>query len=47
VSPPAVLHPGPLTGSNLRLIATSEVKVSCVLEGSQAFKALRATAEVF
>jgi len=34
-------------GINLRLIATSEVKVSCVLEGSQAFKALRATAEVF
>jgi aspartate kinase len=34
-------------GINLRLIATSEVKVSCVVEGSQGGRALRAAAEVF
>ncbi|HYP03663.1 MAG TPA: ACT domain-containing protein, partial [Cyanobium sp.] len=34
-------------GINLRLIATSEVKVSCVVEGSQGARALRAAAEVF
>ncbi|MEB3200373.1 MAG: aspartate kinase [Synechococcaceae cyanobacterium] len=34
-------------GINLRLIATSEVKVSCLLEGSQGAKALRATATAF
>jgi aspartate kinase len=34
-------------GINLRLIATSEVKVSCLLEGSQGSKALRATADAF
>ena len=34
-------------GINLRLIATSEVKVSCVVEGSQGSKALRAAAEAF
>jgi aspartate kinase len=32
---------------NLRLIATSEVKVSCVVEGNQGGKALRAAAEAF
>ncbi len=34
-------------GINLRLIATSEVKVSCVVAGSQGAKALRATAVAF
>jgi aspartate kinase len=34
-------------GINLRLIATSEVKVSCVVAGHQGSKALRATAEIF
>jgi aspartate kinase len=34
-------------GINLRLIATSEVKVSCVVEGGQGSKALRAAAEAF
>ncbi|MEI6616465.1 MAG: aspartate kinase [Cyanobium sp. ELA507] len=34
-------------GINLRLIATSEVKVSCVVEGSQGSKALRAAATAF
>jgi len=34
-------------GINLRMIATSEVKVSCVVEGSQASKALRAAAAAF
>jgi aspartate kinase len=34
-------------GINLRLIATSEVKVSCVVEGSQGNKALRAAATAF
>ena len=34
-------------GINLRLIATSEVKVSCVVEGSQGSKALRAAAAAF
>jgi aspartate kinase len=34
-------------GINLRLIATSEVKVSCVVEGSQGAKALRAAATAF
>jgi aspartate kinase len=34
-------------GINLRLIATSEVKVSCLVEGSQAGKALRAAAQAF
>ena len=34
-------------GINLRLIATSEVKVSCVVEGGQGTKALRAAAEAF
>jgi aspartate kinase len=34
-------------GINLRLIATSEVKVSCVVDGSQGSKALRAAAEAF
>ena len=32
---------------NLRLIATSEVKVSCLVEGGQGAKALRAAAEAF
>jgi aspartate kinase len=35
------------TGINLRLIATSEVKVSCLVAGHQAAKALRAAAEAF
>jgi aspartate kinase len=34
-------------GINLRLIATSEVKVSCLVEGSQGGKALRAAATAF
>ncbi|MEB3318420.1 MAG: aspartate kinase [Cyanobacteriota bacterium] len=34
-------------GINLRLIATSEVKVSCVVDGQQGSKALRATAAAF
>ena len=34
-------------GINLRLIATSEVKVSCLVVGHQGTKALRAAAEVF
>ena len=34
-------------GINLRLIATSEVKVSCVVAGSQGAKALRAAAAAF
>jgi aspartate kinase len=34
-------------GINLRLIATSEVKVSCLVEGSRASLALRAAAETF
>jgi aspartate kinase len=34
-------------GINLRLIATSEVKVSCLVEGSQGNKALRAAAAAF
>jgi aspartate kinase len=34
-------------GINLRLIATSEVKVSCLVEGQQGAKALRATAACF
>jgi aspartate kinase len=34
-------------GINLRLIATSEVKVSCLLDAGQATKALRATATAF
>ena len=34
-------------GINLRLIATSEVKVSCVVDGRQGAKALRATAAAF
>jgi aspartate kinase len=34
-------------GINLRLIATSEVKVSCLVEGPQGAKALRATATAF
>ncbi|MEB3335665.1 MAG: aspartate kinase [Cyanobacteriota bacterium] len=34
-------------GINLRLIATSEVKVSCMVAGPQGSKALRATAEAF
>jgi aspartate kinase len=34
-------------GINLRLIATSEVKVSCLVAGHQGAKALRAAAEVF
>ena len=34
-------------GINLRLIATSEVKVSCVVAGREGSKALRATAEAF
>ncbi len=34
-------------GINLRLIATSEVKVSCLVSGHQAAKALRAAAEAF
>jgi aspartate kinase len=34
-------------GINLRLIATSEVKVSCLVAGEQGAKALRATAEAF
>ncbi|MCP9808053.1 ACT domain-containing protein, partial [Cyanobium sp. HWJ4-Hawea] len=35
------------SGINLRLIATSEVKVSCLVAGHQGQKALRAAAEVF
>ena len=35
------------TGINLRLIATSEVKVSCLVSGQQGSKALRAAAEAF
>ncbi len=35
------------SGINLRMIATSEVKVSCLVEGSQGARALRAAAEVF
>ena len=35
------------TGINLRLIATSEVKVSCLVSGQQGAKALRAAAETF
>ncbi len=35
------------TGINLRLIATSEVKVSCLVSGQQGGKALRAAAEAF
>ena len=34
-------------GINLRLIATSEVKVSCVVAGNHGTKALRAAAEIF
>jgi aspartate kinase len=34
-------------GINLRLIATSEVKVSCLVEGHQGAKALRAAASAF
>lgn len=34
-------------GINLRMIATSEVKVSCLVEGTQGARALRAAAEVF
>ena len=34
-------------GINLRMIATSEVKVSCLVDGSQGHRALRAAAEVF
>ena len=34
-------------GINLRLIATSEVKVSCLVDGSQGVKALRAAAAAF
>ena len=34
-------------GINLRLIATSEVKVSCLVAGHQGSKALRAAAEMF
>ena len=34
-------------GINLRLIATSEVKVSCVIDGPQGSKALRAVSKVF
>jgi aspartate kinase len=34
-------------GINLRLIATSEVKVSCLVEGQQGPKGLRATAAAF
>ncbi len=34
-------------GINLRLIATSEVKVSCLVSGQQGAKALRAAAEAF
>ena len=34
-------------GINLRLIATSEVQVSCLVEGVQGTKALRAAAEAF
>ena len=34
-------------GINLRLIATSEVKVSCVVDGQQGAKALRAAADAF
>ena len=35
------------TGINLRLIATSEVKVSCLVAGHQGAKALRAAADAF
>ncbi len=35
------------SGINLRLIATSEVKVSCLVAGDQGSKALRAAAEAF
>ena len=34
-------------GINLRLIATSEVKVSCLVEGPQGSKALRSAAQAF
>jgi aspartate kinase len=34
-------------GINLRLIGTSEVKVSCLVDGSQGAKALRAAADAF
>lgn len=34
-------------GINLRMIGTSEVKVSCLVEGSQGIKALRAAAAAF
>ena len=34
-------------GVNIRLIATSEVKLSCLVEGIQGERALRATAEAF
>jgi aspartate kinase len=34
-------------GINLRLIATSEVKVSCLVDGQQGEKALRAASEAF
>ena len=34
-------------GVNVRMIATSEVKVSCLIQGDQATKALRTTAQVF
>ena len=34
-------------GINLRLIATSEVKVSCVVDGQQGVRALRAAGEAF
>ena len=35
------------TGINLRLIATSEVKVSCVIDSNIGLKALRAVSEAF
>tara|TARA_B100002051_G_scaffold15165_1_gene12331 strand:+ start:6208 stop:7977 length:1770 start_codon:yes stop_codon:yes gene_type:complete len=34
-------------GINIRMIATSEVKVSCLIQGDQAEKALRTAAQVF
>ncbi len=34
-------------GISLRTIATSEVKVSCMIQGEQAAKALRTGAQVF
>ena len=34
-------------GISLRMIATSEVKVSCLIQGEQAAKALRTAAQVF